>query len=90
MNLEAIKAVKNSFDEEKDIIRQEVEMAKGFLLTELPAIPESDRAAVAWFVCELLNGMVSMPVRKVGDVMMDSATAYGLAAVSLLGWNGEQ
>jgi hypothetical protein len=66
------------------------DMAKGFLAEDLPALSESDRAAVSWFVAELLTGMFELPVRKIGAVLTDTATAYSVATVDLLGWNGEQ
>lgn len=95
MNLDALRDVKAVYDafpegDEKNAMRAQAATVKGFLADGLPALPETDHAAVSFFICELLSGLLAMPVRKIGDVLLDTASAYGLASIDLLGWNGDE
>lgn len=51
----------------------------------LPALPESDRAAVAWFIAQCFAMCTSVPAGELSDILKDTSTGYALAAGKLMG-----
>lgn len=93
MDLDAVKRCKAIYDsgtdEAKLVLGNYRDQCLHFLEKDLPAIPEADRAAVAWYLSEVFQMLRTASVARVNDLLENSATGYALAAVSLLGWDKE-
>lgn len=55
------------------------------LAESLPALNVTDRAAVAWYIAQLLGALSAKPIRTAGDIIADSSIGYGIAATHYLG-----
>lgn len=91
MDLEAVKRAKAYHDgtpegPEKAHLSAVVTQVKSALAKDLPALPESDRAAVAWYIAELVMAFRIVPLMDASDSLAMTSDAYALAAVELLGW----
>lgn len=54
------------------------------LSESLPAIPETDLAAVAFYIAQMLTAIRDLPIGD-GDVITDTACGYALTAARLIG-----
>lgn len=90
MNLIKAAQTKANFDElndeDKAMVLEKSKEMREFLEQELPALSDSDRAAVAWTLATLFGKLDAVPVGKVSDLISSTCIAYGVAAVELLGW----
>ena len=59
---------------------------KDYLKRSLPALEDSDRAAVAWVLIEVMSTLCDIPIQAISQSLLHSIGAYGVAAVDLLGW----
>jgi hypothetical protein len=91
MDLNRVRNVKATFDaldtDDQADTRAYADQAKEFLAEGFPALSATDQAAIAWYLAEILIGISDCHVSRVGKVLEDSAAAYALATVDLLGWD---
>jgi hypothetical protein len=91
MNLEGVARVKAAYDnmddEQREDIRALSDKSHEFIEKNFPALCTSDRAAIAWFTSELTTALLSIPISRISDVIKDTAAAYALTTVDLMGWN---
>lgn len=91
MNLEkltqSLQAFESNFDSEsKEAYLQEAVGLRKKLDEVFPAVSELDRAAIAWFTCEVLAAMRHLTVAQISDILTDSAMGYALLTGLYLGW----
>lgn len=94
MNLDKMRNAKAVFDgfpdgPEKAAMQFGATKARGFLAEDLPALSDSDRAAVAMCVSSIVDDLRGVSAESLSGILLDTSAAYGLAAIDLLGWNGE-
>lgn len=93
MDFDRVRNVKNVFDNlvpgDKAEIGAQVIAVKGWLAEAFPALPDTDQASIAWFMAETLLGLQDFPLKHAGRAISDTASAYAVATVDLLGW-GDQ
>ena len=90
MDLNKLSKVKAQFDDLDDDYRAamyaDALTIRDYLKRSLPALEDSDRAAVAWVLIEVMSTLCDMPMQAAGQSLLHSIAAYGVAAVDLLGW----
>jgi hypothetical protein len=59
---------------------------RSYLAQSLPALSESDKAAVSWYIAQLLYGVREVDLEHASDTLTNSAAAYSVATAQLLGW----
>jgi len=91
MDLNRAARVKGHYDaappEDKAVIDEQVRVVLEALERELPALPETDRAAAAWLLAEVVATLLQTPAEELPDILFNSAIAYAVASVKLLGWD---
>lgn len=89
-DLDRIRRIAESFDkledgEVKSFTVMTTDRALEALRTALPALSDTDVAAVAWFTAELLAELRGASVADISDAITDSGIAYGVATCKLVG-----
>jgi hypothetical protein len=62
-----------------------IEQATSQLRESLPALCESDLAAVSFYIASLLAAARNVPLSAASEVLTDTAIGYSLGAATLLG-----
>lgn len=90
MDLKRAAHAKKSFEQESEEAQGALAgfmlEVQGFIDKELPCLPDGDKAAVAWYVSELIAGIMNARVGDLAELLANSASGYALAAVKYLGW----
>ncbi len=90
MDLKELRKVKKHFDEldreDKVIVAGKAGNLRKYLESQLPALCESDLAAVAYIMADLMSTLHHSSVADIGDLLHSSNIAYSVAAVDLMGW----
>jgi hypothetical protein len=90
MDLDRVRKVADVYErlepESKTETAEQSLKVRKFLADSFPALSESDHAAIAWFIAQLLYGVRSVDLEHASDTLSNSAAAYSVATAQLLGW----
>jgi hypothetical protein len=92
VNLRLVAEFKKMLGESSAEVREEASRyaleASGHLDRRLPAIPEGDRAAVAWVIADVVSAIGALPLSDVSGRLDATVLGYRSAALKFLGWEG--
>lgn len=90
MDLERVRRVAAVYSklegEDKAHTSAQAAQVRGFMTQSFPALAETDQAAVAWYIAEMLYAIRSCDLEHISDTLTNSAAAYSVVTTQLLGW----